>query len=61
MDVLKERITAINQKTDKKTYSDVADAMVRGFSENFNVKFEKSELTKEEIEKAKALEKKYAI
>ena len=60
-DLLKKRITAINKKTSKKTYQQVAKAMVNGFEENFNVKFKQSKLTREEIKKAKKLEKKYLL
>jgi lipoate-protein ligase A len=54
----KQRMTSINDElNDKATYSDVKQAMKKGFEQELNIKFKDSKLTQEEKTLAKKLDK----
>ncbi|MEA2037217.1 MAG: biotin/lipoate A/B protein ligase family protein [Nanoarchaeota archaeon] len=55
---VKDRMTSINNELNKRiTYDGVKKAMIEGFEEALDIEFEESELTEEELEMAKKLEK----
>jgi len=55
---VKQRVTSINNQLNRKVeFSEVSDAMKKGFEENFNTELVKGELTKEEIELSEKIRK----